>query len=485
MTHRPNIILINCDDLGYGDLGCYGSEKNRTPHLDRMAAEGLRFTDFYMASPVCSPSRGGMLTGCYPNRVGFDDFDGLPVLFPGHSKGLHPDETTFADVLKEQGYATALVGKWHCGDQREFLPTEHGFNHYFGIPYSNDMGRQALQQDRSFIRRFEKMLGTDYDNPDDPEALNLPPLPLLKDDEVFQEQPDQAALTERYVGECIDFIRTNKEGPFFLYFAHMYVHLPIYVPQPWLENSQNGRYGAAVEHIDWSVGVILAELEKQGLDGNTLVIFTSDNGSRARDEGGSNAPCRGTKATCWEGGQRVPMIARWPGTVPAGETRTGWASAMDFLPTFAKLAGTNPPEDRALDGVDLSASLLESGKDPQREEPFFYFHHGSLHAVREGDWKLHLARRSEERGELVEVRELYHLREDVGETCDRAAGEPAVVARLEKLADEARHDLGDRFHGIEGTGRRPQGEVRPNKPLTRFDPGHPYFAVEYDLHERG
>jgi arylsulfatase A-like enzyme len=265
----------------------------------------------------------------------------------------------------------------------------------------------------------------------------------------------------------------------------MYVHLPIYVPEPWLQKSQNGRYGAAVEHVDWSVGAILAELEKQGLAENTLVLFTSDNGSRARDEGGSNAPCRGTKATCWEGGQRVPLIAWWPGTVPAGETRSGWASAMDFLPTFARLAGASVPAGRAIDGQDLSHTLRTPGADAQRGEPFFYFHHGCLHAVREGDWKLHLARRGTEKNELLEVKELYHLRDDVGETRDRAGENPEVVARLEKLAEAARNELGDRFHGIEGTGRRPQGEVRPNQPLTRFDPAHPYFAVEYDLHERG
>ena len=265
MTDQPNIILINCDDLGYGDLGCYGSQINQSPYLDQMAAEGIRFTDFYMASPVCSPSRGAMLTGCYPPRIGFAEFDGNWVLFPGDALGLNPEENTIASLLKKQEYATKIVGKWHCGDQKEFLPTRHGFDSYYGIPYSNDMGIQS-------------------------EKDTHPPLPLLLDEQVIQAQPDQASVTERYVEESVRFIRTNREQPFFLYFAHMYVHLPIYPPDRFIRESNNGRYGAAVQAIDWSVGVLLHELKQLGLDQNTLVIFTSDNGSRARGEGGSNCP---------------------------------------------------------------------------------------------------------------------------------------------------------------------------------------------------
>lgn len=478
----PNIILINCDDLGYGDLGCYGSEVNRTPHLDRLAAEGMRFTDFYMASPVCSPSRGGMLTGCYPSRIGFDDFDGIPVLFPGQSKGLHRDEITMADLLQESGYATALVGKWHCGDQPEFLPTAHGFDHYFGLPYSNDMGRQALKGDGGFIRRFEQQLGTDYGIGENEEEANFPPLPLMKDGEVFQEQPDQAALTERYTAECIDFIRTNREHPFFLYFAQMYVHLPIYVPQPFLKQSANGRYGAAVEHIDWTVGVLRAELERLGLAEDTLILFTSDNGSRARGEGGSNGVLRGTKGSCWEGGQRVPLIAWWPRRIAAGVERGQWASALDFLPTLAGLAGAEVPADRKLDGRDLGPVLFGE-EEPVRDEPFYYIHHGVVHGVRVGKWKLHVARK-EENG-FVAVQELYDLEKDVGETTNLAGAEPTVVERLGRLVEAVREDLGDRWLGIEGSGRRPVGEMRPNRPLTRFNPEHPYFAMEYDLADRG
>ncbi len=481
---RPNILLINCDDLGYGDVGCYGSKHHHTPQLDRMAAEGVRLTDFYMASPVCTPSRGAMLTGCYPNRIGFDDFDGVPVLFPGHSKGLHPEEKTVATLLREQGYATALVGKWHCGDQPPFLPTQHGFDQYFGLPYSNDMGRQAHPGRREWIGDFEKRFDVSYGNGPDPETWSYPPLPLMRGEEVVQEQPDQAALTERYVGECVDFIRANKERPFFLYFAQMYVHLPVYVPEPFLKRSRNGRYGAAVEHVDWSVGVLLDELQRQGLDENTLVVFTSDNGSRARGEGGSNAPLRGTKATCWEGGQRVPMIARWPGVIPAGTVCSEVASAMDFLPTFVGLANGEPPPDRIIDGRDIFPLLHGDEGATSPHTAFYYFHHGSLHAVRRGRWKLHLCRRNESR-ERVEVCELYDLESDAGETTDLAADHTGVVKELTALADAARTELGDSRLAIKGTARRPVGEHRPNRPLTRYNPDHPYFAAEYDLADAG
>jgi arylsulfatase A-like enzyme len=479
---RPNIILINCDDLGYGDLGCYGSTRNRTPAVDRMAAEGVRFTDFYMASPVCSPSRGAMMTGCYPNRIGFDLFDGLPVLFPGQSKGLNPEERTVAALLRARGYRTALIGKWHCGDQPPFLPTNHGFEYYFGLPYSNDMGRQARPGERNWIGRFEKALDVSYGNGDDPATWDYPPLPLMRGEEIIQQQPDQAALTERYVSECVSFIRDHKSEPFFLYFAQMYVHLPIYTPESFLKRSRNGRYGAAVEHVDWTVAVILDELKRQGLDRNTLVIFTSDNGSRVRGEGGSNDPLRGTKGTCWEGGQRLPMIARWPGRIPAGGTCGAVCTSMDFLPTFVKLAGGTVPTDRAIDGRDISALLQDPGA-PSPHEAFYYFHAGNLHAVRKGEWKLHVCVGRDR--ELVDACELYNLADDIGETTDLADRHPEIVSELAARAEVIRRDLGDRRLGVEGSGRRPQGVHLPNKPLALYDPSYPYFAGEYDLADGG
>ena len=334
-TNRPNVVLINCDDLGYGDLGCYGSTMHRTPALDRLAAEGVRLTDFYMASPVCSPSRGAMMTGCYPPRIGFGTFEGRGVLFPGQGVGLNPSEITVARLLKDRGYATCHIGKWHCGDQPEFLPTRHGFDAYYGIPFSNDMGIQAGW----------------------PPERQYPPLPLLRDEEVIQAQPDQANLIERYTEAGVRFIRDHADEPFFLYLAHMQVHLPLYAPERFVRESQNGRFGACVEAVDWSTAVLLRELRDLGLDESTIVIFTSDNGGRAK-EGGSNAPLRGMKGETWEGGIRVPCIIRWTGQTPAGTTLTDIVSSIDLMPTLARWAGTQAPQDRTTDGLDAGDYLL-------------------------------------------------------------------------------------------------------------------------------
>lgn len=446
---QPNIILVNCDDLGYGDLGCYGSSLNRTPALDRMAEEGLRFTDFYMASSVCSPSRGAMMTGCYPPRFGFGRFDNGAVLFPGSPYGLHENEVTLPALLQQKGYRTKLVGKWHCGDQPEFLPTRRGFDEYYGLPYSNDMGRQV-------------------------ERESAPPLPLMRDTAIIQEQPDQAGLTERYTEEAVRFIRQNKERPFFLYLAHMYVHVPIYTPHRFKSQSRNGGYGAAVEHIDWTMAVILDELKHQNLDEDTLVIFTSDNGSRARNEGGSNAPLRGTKATTWEGGIRVPCIMRWPGRIAPGTETPTVTSAIDFLPTLVGFAGGCVPEDRVIDGVDLHDLLIQGTQD-LAERPFFYYMKNDLEAVRQGAWKLHLHRARQP------LKELYNLELDPGETVNCYDQQPDVVQRLLKLADQARIDLGDEVLDVVGKHCRPIGRVEHPQPLTIYDANHPYMVALYDL----
>ncbi len=451
MSDKPNIILINCDDLGYGDLGCYGSKVNKTPYLDRMAEEGVRFTDYHVMSPVCSASRSALLTGCYPQRIGMPG-----VLFPGAEKGLHPDEITIGRMLKGQGYRTKIVGKWHVGDQPEFLPTKHGFDEYYGIPYSNDMGRQQGRKDAV-------------------------PLPLIKDDEVIQQQPDQRGLTERYAEQCVRFLRENAEGPFFLYLAHMYVHVPLFVPQRFMEQSGNGGYGGAVECIDWVAGVIFNELKALGLDKDTMVIFTSDNGSRAQDEGGSNAPCRGTKGTTWEGGQRVPCIVRWPGKVPAGRVCDELITSMDYMPTFARLAGTTEPQDRTIDGKDISPLLF--GEDGARSphEAFYYYAGERLQAVRRGKWKLHLARgRKVEPKDYQPLEELYDLDADIGESINCFAENPEVVAELMALAEKAREDLGDALLEIEGKGCRPIGIVENPVPLCVYDENHPYIVAEYD-----
>ncbi len=452
-TKQPNIILINCDDLGYGDLTCYGSPRNDTPHLDKLAAEGVRFTDFYMASPVCSASRAAMLTGCYSQRIGFAD---CQVLFPGQAQGLNPKEATIAKQLKCVGYDTKIIGKWHCGDQPEFLPTSHGFDEYFGIPFSNDMGRQVDKLDR-------------------------PPLPLLRNAEVIQQQPDQRGITERYVDDALQFIRRDRQNPFFLYLAHMHVHVPLFVPKQFLDASRNGAYGGAVACIDWAMGMIEAELKHLGIKDETLVIFTSDNGSRARDEGGSNAPLRGTKAQTWEGGQRVPCIMRWPKKILAGTTCEGIASSLDLFATLAELTGAPLPTDTPLDSLSLVETLLE-GKATKRDT-FAYYRGANLEAVRKGDWKLHFCKIgwSPAGAEDQVLAELYNLCDDVGETHNVYEEHPEIVAEIEEAAEAFRQAFGDRRLGRVGTEIREAGVCKNPKPLTEYDEHHPYMIAYYDL----
>ncbi|MEM7139788.1 MAG: sulfatase [Actinomycetota bacterium] len=504
----PNVILINCDDLGYGDLGCYGSTLNRTPHLDRLAAEGVRFTDFYAPSPVCSPSRAALMTGCYPLRVGFGSAasGGLGgVLFPGWSVGLNPDEVTIASLFSEAGYATKLVGKWHLGDQPEFLPTNHGFDEYYGLPYSNDMGSQV---------RGERIHGLTDEQVDEMlrelgngEPMVRPPLPLVESaatpngppsHEVLEAQPDQAGLTNRYLEQAVRFIRrkgnhaSDEHAPFFLYLAHMYVHLPIYVQERFKTASQNGDYGAAVECVDWVTGVILAELADLGIDDDTIIVFTSDNGALSPEGGGSgsNAPLRGSKGNTYEGGQRVPGIIRWPGRIPAGRESSAIASQIDLYPTLAAICGLELPTDRVIDGVDLSSEL---GVDPRTasdgtaaidaDRAFLYMMGPTIEAVRRGHWKLHVYKGG--MGGGSEYRRLYDLDADLAESTDVADDHPDVVAELAALVDTARADLGDERLGIAATGARPIGKVDDPVPLTEFDPDHPYFMAEYDLPDRG
>lgn len=469
VSPRPNVVLINCDDLGWGDLGCYGSTRNKTPAIDALAAEGMRFEAFYAASPVCSPARGALLTGCYPPRIGFGSFAGRPVLFPGQGIGLPPTEISIARVLGRAGYRTQMIGKWHCGDQPDFLPTNHGFEHYFGLPYSNDMGRQA--DPPTILRNME-----------------MPPLPLLLDGDVIEQQPDQSSLTERYVIEAVRFIRSVRDQPFFLYIAHMYVHVPIYVQERFLKQSTNGPYGAAVESIDWATAVIMHELRSLGLDENTIVIFTSDNGSLGDNPaphssnglplGGSNGPFRGTKGTTWEGGQRVPGIVRWPNVIAPGLVSNELVTVMDLYPTLAAVCGGKVPDDRTIDGRDVSG--LWSGAAPKSpHDAFFYYWMNQLEAVRDDRWKLHFAKRKEP------FVALFDLHADPGETTDVADQNPAVVARLEALAEMARVSLGDERTGRVGNDVRPIGTVENPVPLTRFNPDHPYYIAEYDLSDRG
>lgn len=428
-------------------------QPNATPHIDALAAAGLRCTDFYMVSPVCSASRAGMMTGCYPNRVGFHQ---RPVLFPGSDTGLHPDEITIARYLKRADYATKLVGKWHCGDQAEFLPTAHGFDEYFGIPYSNDMGRQA-------------------DRP------HSPPLPLMRNATVLQEQPDQRGLTEQYTREALDFIDRHPQKPFFLYLAHLYVHVPLFVPKPFLEASANGAYGAAVACIDWSTGLIMDRLRLAGLLENTLVVFTSDNGSRAKDEGGSNAPFQGTKASTWEGGQRVPCIFHWPGHIAPGQCTRRLIRSTEFLPTFCALAGVALDPERPIDGQDISSFLLE-GETEIPEPEMLYYAGNRLNALRHGDWKLQVSTRTLwDMDTSAEAPALYHLPSDPGETRNLIDQHPDISDDLFQRIEAARKEFGDLRFGVTGIKCRPGGRVAYAKPLTHYREDYPYIVALYDL----
>lgn len=455
---RPNILLINCDDLGFGDLGCYGSSRNRTPALDRLADEGVRFTDFYMVSAVCTPSRAGMMTGCYPQRIGMNR-----VLFPADNEGLHPKEATMASMLKKQNYATGLVGKWHLGDQPDFLPTRFGFDRYFGLPYSNDMGRQTG------------------------DSVEKTPLPLMDGDRVVEAQPEQAGLTARYVDWAKDFIRESKEAgqPFFLYFAHMYVHLPLYVPDRFLRESSNGHYGAAVACIDWAWQQLDTYLDALGLQDDTIVLFTSDNGSRGGGDGGSNEPLRGGKFTTWEGGFRLPLIARWHGKFPAGATCSGMLASMDLLPTMAAWSGTEPEYPRGpIDGESF-AHLFEAPEASGGRETFAYFSEGNLAALRVGPWKRHYSRRTGWKQPFEKVDELYNLELDVGEQSNQFETESEKVMQMDALAEALRSQLGDIVTDTVGRDVRSCGLCEHPEPLLRVGHDCPLIVAEYDLADRG
>ena len=467
MSSKPNVIIIFADDLGYGDLGCYGSEINMTPTLDKMADEGKKFSNFYVSSPVCSPSRASLLTGCYPQRISFGTFDGLRVLFPGQGIGLSNEEKTIAKTLKESGYNTKIIGKWHCGDQEEFLPTNHGFDSYFGIPYSNDMGRQVKIKD--YIPNDSSLHKiTEWDRP---------PLPLIRDKEVIQEQPDQRSIAERYTEDAVTFMRENSDNPFFLYLAHMQVHLPLYAAEKFVKESQNGDYGACVASIDWSTKVIFDELKELGIDDNTIVIFTSDNGSRLQNQGGSNGDLRGGKGQTWDGGQRVPCIIRWPGKINKGEETDALATTMDFLPSITKLTGGKLPSKK-IDGIEMS-DLFFSNENSSKRDSFVYYNEDELEAIRYKNWKLHFKKQ----GEIIN--ELYDLDNDIGEKLNLYDNNKEIVKKLSNLADEYRKSLGDKSLNIKGKEVRAAGKIDNPKPLTEFDENHPYMYAEYDKGERG
>ena len=460
---QPNFVLIVADNLGYGDVGCFGSTANRTPNLDRMAAEGTRLTSFCVASSVCTPSRAAFMTGCYPARVSME-LSGTrrPVLQPVAQKGLAPGEITVAEVLKRQGYATICIGKWHLGDQPPFLPTRQGFDSWLGVPYSEDM-----------IPTTAPRLGEMW-----------PPVPLVRNERVVDAPVDPNTLTNRYTAEAIKFIRANKTRPFFLYLPHAVPgsSREAFASETFRARSQSGAYGACVEELDWSAGEILRCLKEEGIDDDTLVVWTSDNGAfqgRRVEPFGQNLPLRGTGGTAYEGGFRVPCIARWPGHVPAGATSNELVTSMDMLPTFARLAGTEAPRDRVIDGKDVWPLLSGTAGAKSPHDVFYYYRASQLRAVRSGKWKLHLAvntsaARPEARARFENL-QLYDLENDAVEALNLAADHPEVVARLTALAEEARRALGD--EGLLGNQQRPAGWVDavqslrlPGLPTVRWFP---------------
>ena len=456
----PNFVIIFCDNLGYGDIEPFGSKLHRTPHLNRMAREGRKFTHFYNTAGVCTPSRSSLMTGSYAQRVGMhvnprDDH----VLRPISPYGLNPDEVTIAEVLKTQGYATTIIGKWHLGDQPEFLPTRQGFDSYLGIPYSDDM-TQALGE------RTRGRFGRD----------TWPPLPLVENETVIEAPVDRNSLTKRYTERALEFIEANRAGPFFLYFPQA---MPGSTPAPFASEafkgrSRNGPWGDSVEELDWSTGQILDKLVELEIAENTFVIWTSDNGAPLAQDiesptRGSNKPLNGRGYTTAEGAFRAPTIMWWPGKIPAETESAELITTMDLMPTLANWAGARLPTNRRIDGLDVGPIILGEKGAQSPHEVFYYYMRDQLQAVRSGPWKLFVALKEFARhphftpGEPSEPL-LFNVVDDIASERNLAAENPAIVARLEALAERAREDLGD--VGRPGANQRPPGRVENPKPMT-------------------
>ena len=460
----PNIVIIFTDDQGYGDLGSFGATQFTTPHLDQMAFEGMRFTHFYSAQAVCSASRAALLTGCYPNRIGIWGAFG-----PFSEIGLHPGEETIAEVLKKKGYATGIFGKWHLGHHKQFLPLQQGFDDYFGLPYSNDMW--PIDYDGSPVTEETTFK---------PWRLDWPLPPLIENNKKVDEVrslEDQAKLTTKYTERAVSFIEQHQSEPFFLYLPHSMPHVPLGVSAKYKNKSEQGMYGDVMMEIDWSVGQILKALEEYGLEDNTLVIFTSDNGPWLNygNHAGSTGGLREGKGTSFEGGQRVPCIMRWPGIIPEGRVCNKLATTLDILPTLAAITGAPLPKNR-IDGVNI-LSLLEGDQLANPREHFLYYYQkNSLEAVRKDHWKLvfpHIHRSyagvlpgndgwegpyAQDTAEFA----LYDLRRDPGEAYNVVDLYPDVVKELELLAEAAREDLGDELQNREGKNVRPAGRINGN-----------------------
>ena len=445
---QPNFIIIFTDDQGYNDLGCFGSPNIQTPNIDRMAAEGMRLTSFYSGASVCTPSRAALLTGCYPERVG-----NLGVLFPHSDRGLNPDETTTAELLRAQGYATACFGKWHLGHHQAFLPTEHGFDEYFGIPYSNDMGIDVSMELADDIKLLNGRTIEDFRSG----AVKSPP--LMRGKRVIEWPADQTQLTRRYTEEATRFIAEHATESFFIYLPHTMPHIPLYASDRFRGKSEAGLYGDTLEEIDWSVGEILKTLKELKIDDRTMVIYTSDNGpwnlkgnetdkvkgNMNRRIGGSAHPLRGHKFSKWEGGMRVPCVMRWPGRIPAGKTCDEIAASIDLLPTIAEWCGAPAPADRIIDGKSI-VPLME-GKANARTPHNAYFYR--TNGVRSGKWKLING-------------QLFDLEADIAESTNVAEKFPEVAGRLKQ-------QLENHIADMKANGRPPAYIQRPSHPLNGLD----------------
>ena len=443
---QPNIIVILMDDMGYGDIGTQGAIGYETPNLDKMGNEGMRFTRFYSVQAVSGASRAGLLTGCYPNRIGFSGAPG-----PDAVTGINENESTIAEVLKQKGYACAAYGKWHLGHHTKFLPTHNGFDEYYGIPYSNDMW------------------------PHHPTGT-YPDLPLYEGDKVIAYNPDQSQFTTNFTERAIQFIDKNKKRPFFIYLAHPMPHVPLFVSDKFKGKSKQGLYGDVIMEIDWSVGQILQKLRKEGLDENTLVVVTSDNGPWINygNHAGSTGGLREGKGTSFEGGQRVPCLMQWKGTIPAGSVCNKLAVNIDLLPTFAHISGAAMPSHKT-DGVNLFSLLQGDTKSTPRTSFLYYYRRNSLEAVSDGEFKLifpHPTRTYEgfapgndgmpgrvDENKMLEEKILIDLRRDPGERYNVLSQYPEAASRLEQMANEAREDLGDDLQKKEGKNRRAIGTL--------------------------
>ncbi|MGK0184936.1 MAG: arylsulfatase A [Verrucomicrobiales bacterium] len=456
-TQTPNVVVIFMDDMAYADIGPFGAEGYDTPNLDRMAREGRKFTDFYVTQAVCSASRAGLLTGCYNVRVGIQG-----ALGPAATHGLHSDEMTLAEVCKQKDYATACYGKWHLGHHREFLPMQHGFDDYFGLPYSNDMwpyhpGVRHLPMEER-IQRW-------------------PHLPLIDKNAVINPKVtplDQEQLTTQYTERAVKFIDTHKDKPFFLYVPHSMVHVPLYVSDKFRGKSQRGLFGDVMMEVDWSVGEIMGAVRRHNLEDNTLVIFTSDNGPWLSygDHAGSSGPLREGKGTMFEGGCREPTLMWWPGRIPAGTTCNAPTMTIDILPTIAKLIGANLPGHK-IDGKDIWPLVAGTVGAESPHEAYFFYYAGQLEAMRMGKWKLHFPHRyrtmngrpggtdgiptAYSQAEIGLT--LFNLETDISETTDVKSEHPEIVARMQLLADSARADLGDTATKTKGKGVRAPGRL--------------------------